>query len=56
MYLACYMRDGERVFETYWMTIRGVQALDNTYRLMDLTVYGRQEKWEASPRLATTRR
>jgi predicted dithiol-disulfide oxidoreductase (DUF899 family) len=49
MYLACYVRDGERVFETYWTTIRGVEAMDNTYRLMDLTVYGRQETWEASP-------
>jgi predicted dithiol-disulfide oxidoreductase (DUF899 family) len=49
MYLACYVRDGERVFETYWTTIRGVEALDNTYRLMDLTVYGRQETWENSP-------
>ena len=49
MYLACYVRDGERIFETYWTTIRGVEAMDNTYRLMDLTVYGRQETWEASP-------
>jgi predicted dithiol-disulfide oxidoreductase (DUF899 family) len=49
MYLACYVRDGERVFETYWTTIRGVEAMDNTYRLMDLTVYGRQETWEDSP-------
>ena len=49
MYLACYVRDGERVFETYWTTIRGVEAMDNTYRLMDLTVYGRRETWEDSP-------
>ena len=49
MYLVCYVRDRERVFETYWTTIRGVEAMDNTYRLMDLTVYGRQETWEASP-------
>jgi predicted dithiol-disulfide oxidoreductase (DUF899 family) len=49
MYLVCYVRDGERVFETYWTTIRGVEAMDNTYRLMDLTVYGRQEHFEDSP-------
>jgi hypothetical protein len=24
--------------------------MDNTYRLLDLTVYGRQEPWEDSPR------
>ena len=23
--------------------------MDNTYHLLDLTVYGRQEKWEESP-------
>jgi predicted dithiol-disulfide oxidoreductase (DUF899 family) len=38
-----------RVFETYWTTIRGVEAADNSYRLLDLTVYGRQEEWEDSP-------
>jgi predicted dithiol-disulfide oxidoreductase (DUF899 family) len=49
MNLACYLRRGDRVFETYWTTIRGVEAMDNSYRLMDLTVYGRQETWEDSP-------
>jgi predicted dithiol-disulfide oxidoreductase (DUF899 family) len=29
---------GADVFETYWTTIRGVEAMDNTYRLLDLTV------------------
>ncbi len=47
MYIMSYMRDGSRVFETYWTTIRGVEAMDNSYALMDLTVYGRQEAWEA---------
>src|SRR5580658_2389080 len=27
----------------------GVEAMDNSYRLLDLTVYGRQETWEDSP-------
>jgi Bacterial protein of unknown function (DUF899) len=26
-----------------------IEAMDNSYRLLDLTVYGRQEKWEDSP-------
>jgi predicted dithiol-disulfide oxidoreductase (DUF899 family) len=43
------VRDGDRVFETYWTTGRGVEAMDNNYALMDLTVYGRQEPWEDSP-------
>jgi predicted dithiol-disulfide oxidoreductase (DUF899 family) len=37
------------MFETYWTTGRGVEAMDNSYDLLDLTVYGRQEKWEESP-------
>jgi predicted dithiol-disulfide oxidoreductase (DUF899 family) len=37
------------VFESYWTTVRGVEALDNSYRLLDLTIYGRQEAWEDSP-------
>jgi predicted dithiol-disulfide oxidoreductase (DUF899 family) len=49
MYLMCYLREGANVFETYWTTRRGVEAMDNSYRLLDLTVYGRQEKWEDSP-------
>ena len=49
MYLMCYLRQGDRVFETYWTTGRGVEAMDYSYTLMDLTVYGRQEPWEDSP-------
>ena len=49
MYIVCYLRQGSRVFETYWTTIRGVEAMDNSYRLLDLTAYGRQETWEDSP-------
>jgi predicted dithiol-disulfide oxidoreductase (DUF899 family) len=49
MHLVCYLRQGSRVFETYWTWMRGVEAMDNNYRLLDLTVYGRQEKWEDSP-------
>jgi predicted dithiol-disulfide oxidoreductase (DUF899 family) len=48
-HLVCYLRDGGRVFETYWTTRRGVEAMDYSYALMDLTVYGRQEAWEDSP-------
>ena len=48
-HLVCYLRDGDRVFETYWTTRRGVEAMDYSYALMDLTVYGRQETWEDSP-------
>ena len=49
MHIVCYLRQGSNVFETYWTTVRGVEAMDNSYRLLDLTVYGRQEEWEDSP-------
>ncbi len=49
MHIVCYVRDDDRVFETYWTTVRGVEAMDSSYALMDLTVYGRQETWEDSP-------
>lgn len=49
MHIVCYLRQGSNVFETYWTTIRGVETMDNSYRLLDLTVYGRQETWEDSP-------
>jgi len=48
-HLVCYLRHGDRVFETYWTKRRGVEAMDYGYALMDLTVYGRQEPWEDSP-------
>jgi predicted dithiol-disulfide oxidoreductase (DUF899 family) len=48
-HLVCYVRNGDHVFETYWTTRRGAEAMDYSYALMDLTVYGRQE---AAPRSA----
>ncbi|MET9019617.1 DUF899 family protein [Actinopolymorpha sp. NPDC004070] len=45
----CYLRQGDRVFETYWTTGRGVEAMAPSYGLLDMTVYGRQEEWEDSP-------
>jgi hypothetical protein len=49
MYLVSYVRQEDRVYETYWTTMRGVEVMDNNYALMDLTVYGRQEPYEDSP-------
>src|SRR5712675_2255014 len=38
MYIVCYLRRGSNVFETYWTTRRGVEVMDYSYALMDLTV------------------
>ena len=45
----CYLRRGDRVFETYWTTGRGCEVMGNSYGMLDMTVYGRQEPWEDSP-------
>ncbi len=47
--LVCYLRDDDRVFETYWTTGRGPELMTPAYGLLDLTVYGRQETFEDSP-------
>lgn len=47
--LVCYLRHEDRVFETYWTSGRGLEAMDPTYGLLDLTVYGRREAWEDTP-------
>jgi predicted dithiol-disulfide oxidoreductase (DUF899 family) len=48
-YLVSYLRQDDRVFETYWTNGRGVEAMGPGYVLLDRTVYGRQETWEDSP-------
>jgi predicted dithiol-disulfide oxidoreductase (DUF899 family) len=48
-WLSCYLRVGERVFQTYDTDGRGVEAMMPALQLLDLTVYGRQEQWEDSP-------
>src|SRR5579859_4847183 len=40
MHIVCYLRQGSKVFETYWTTSRGVEVMDNSYRLLDLTSTG----------------
>jgi hypothetical protein len=36
MHIICYLRQGSHVFETYWATSRGVEVMDNSYRLLEL--------------------
>ena len=47
--LVSYLRDGDHVYETYWTTGRGNERMAPSYDLLDITVYGRQERWEDSP-------
>jgi predicted dithiol-disulfide oxidoreductase (DUF899 family) len=47
--LVSYLRDGGRVFETYWNSGRSTEIMAPSYGLLDMTVYGRQETFEDSP-------
>jgi predicted dithiol-disulfide oxidoreductase (DUF899 family) len=47
--LSVFIRDGERVFRSYFTNARGVEALGPNWTLLDLTPLGRQEDWEDSP-------
>lgn len=47
--IACYLRQGDRFFQTYETTGRGVEAIMAQHKLLDMTVYGRKETWEDSP-------
>ena len=44
-----FIRDGDRVFRTYFINSRGDEQMGNTWNLLDITALGRQEEWEDSP-------
>ena len=44
-----FIRDGERVFRTYFINNRGDEAMGSTWSYLDITPLGRQETWEDSP-------
>jgi predicted dithiol-disulfide oxidoreductase (DUF899 family) len=44
-----FIRDGERVFRTYFINSRGDEAMGTTWSYLDMTALGRQETWEDSP-------
>lgn len=44
-----FIRDGGRVFRTYFINSRGDEALGTTWSYLDMTALGRQETWEDSP-------
>ncbi|HEY1969615.1 MAG TPA: DUF899 domain-containing protein [Pseudonocardia sp.] len=44
-----FIRDGDRVFRTYFINSRGDEVMGGTWSYLDLTALGRQEEWEDSP-------
>jgi predicted dithiol-disulfide oxidoreductase (DUF899 family) len=44
-----FIRDGDRVYRTYFINSRGDEAIGTTWSYLDMTALGRQEAWEDSP-------
>ncbi len=44
-----FFRDGDQVFRTYFINVRGDEAMGTTWAYLDATAMGRQEAWEDSP-------
>jgi predicted dithiol-disulfide oxidoreductase (DUF899 family) len=44
-----FIREGDRVFRTYFVNNRGDEAIGTVWSYLDLTPLGRQETWEDSP-------
>lgn len=47
--LSVFLRDGDRVFRTYFTNNRGGEAIGTVWSLLDRTPLGRQETWEDTP-------
>ncbi len=44
-----FIREGDRVFRTYFVNNRGDETMGSTWSYLDITALGRQEEWEDSP-------
>jgi predicted dithiol-disulfide oxidoreductase (DUF899 family) len=44
-----FLREGERIFRTYFINARGDEAMGSPWSYLDITALGRQEIWEDSP-------
>jgi predicted dithiol-disulfide oxidoreductase (DUF899 family) len=44
-----FIRDGDRMFRTYFINNRGDEQMGSTWNYLDITALGRQEEWEDSP-------
>jgi predicted dithiol-disulfide oxidoreductase (DUF899 family) len=47
--LSVFFRIGDDIYHTYSTYARGGESLTDSYRLLDITPYGRQEDFEDSP-------
>jgi len=47
--LGVFIRNESAIYQTYFTTGRGVENPSNSFGLLDITAWGRQETWEDSP-------
>jgi predicted dithiol-disulfide oxidoreductase (DUF899 family) len=44
-----FVRTDDGIYRTYWIDGRGDERMGGTWAYLDITAFGRQEKWEDSP-------
>ena len=44
-----FIREGDRIYRTYFINVRGDEAMGSVWSYLDMTALGRQELWEDSP-------
>ncbi|MCZ8381586.1 DUF899 domain-containing protein [Mycobacterium sp. CPCC 205372] len=47
--LTVFIRDGDRVFQTYFVNGRGIEEIGPVWSFLDITPLGRQEEWQEVP-------
>ncbi len=44
-----FIRDGKKIYRTYFTNWRGDEVMGTVWSYLDITAFGRQERWEDSP-------
>jgi predicted dithiol-disulfide oxidoreductase (DUF899 family) len=44
-----FIRDGDRIYQTYFLNGRGIEEIGPAWSLLDITPLGRQEDWQDVP-------
>lgn len=47
--LIVFIRDGDRVYQTYFVNGRGIEEIGPAWSFLDITPLGRQEDWQDTP-------
>ena len=47
--VSVFFREDDKIYRTYFTSLRGVEHLGTVWSYLDLTPWGRQELWEDSP-------